>query len=115
MPRRIYANHKERVRAYRERDRERHNAIRREWAKANPDKVRESAKRWYEANKDRLKDRPLSDERKEYYRQKARRRYLHIKADPEFRAKESARKRALRARRAGASGSHTAQDIRELH
>lgn len=56
MPkRRMYESHAEKLKAYRERDRERHNRKRREWAASNADKNREIKRRWYENNKHKLR------------------------------------------------------------
>lgn len=74
----------------------RHKENARRWREANPERAREQARRWREANPERGKE-------------NARRWH---KANPE-RAAENDRRR--RARKAGADGNHTAEDIRVQH
>jgi 5-methylcytosine-specific restriction endonuclease McrA len=54
-PPRIYSSHAAKLRAYRERDRDRHNKKRRDWVLANPEKYKEIQRRYYQANKEKLR------------------------------------------------------------
>lgn len=87
----LYSSHAEKLRVYRERDREAYRRKRAEWREANPEKTKESSREWYARNK-------------EIVAARARQRYAE---DSEYRAKQLAKQ----ARRKGAIGTFSDADI----
>jgi 5-methylcytosine-specific restriction endonuclease McrA len=87
-----YASHAEKLRAYREADRDKYLKQRSDWRKANIEKARASSRLWYLRNKDRIKR----------------------ETTPESREKELIRCREKTARRRSAEGSFTQDDIARI-
>lgn len=114
---RKYASHKEKLRVYRERDREGHNRKRSEWRSANLEKARASARKWAQNNKEKMR---LCGRTKEQDRERAKlRRMLNPEAIRKI-ARRSwkknieanrARRKANTARRRAAPGCFTKEDV----